>query len=504
MKSIGLKSIAQKYGLTIDEVISTLMIEFGLTKQDIDSLSENDIKQIIRKIGKNKSLNNKNRSKLKCIEIKGLFGKFNYKIDFDKAISIFVSVNGSGKTTILNILVALFNVDVKRLMSIKFDSIAVHLKGEMNPIIISRDESINLRDNKEACLLISEIIDILPKGIGHKLIQSFFYETKIDYTVIDNVIESMILDNNMTERLSELQEKLKYLQFPTWFEKMVDLQSKLDSRIIFYPTYRRIESSVSKLFPNNNIKEILRNSEELVFGMADVKHKIKDLLDQLKQDTNKAYVEMSLMIVNELIENSTDNKNNFFDNIFKEIDIHKTEVILNRIGENQRDVILTVQNKLNSLKRENEFDIKSMFLKYYLGKLSKIYDEQRNLNQRLRKFVEVCSKYLENKEIIYDEACLTVEILDNEKKKISFEDLSSGEKQIISIFSKVYLELITPCIFIIDEPEISISIKWQRSILKDIYESKKVSLLIATTHSPFIFDNEYDDYTRGLESYLEE
>lgn len=505
MKTIDLKLLAQKYGLTFDEIISTLTIEFGLTKKDIYTLSDSEIKQIIRKIRKNKSLNNQNRSKLQGIEIKGLFGKYNYKIDFDKAVSIFVSPNGTGKTTILNILVAIFNIDIKRLVSIKFDSITIYIKGEKEPIVISREESANLRDNKDAVQIISEIIDILPKGLEHKFLQSFFFETKIDYTLIDNVIESMILENNLTERLIELQAKLKYLQFPTWFDKMINLQSKLDSHIIFYPTYRRIESSVSKLFPNNNIKEALRNSEELVFGMSDVKYKIKDLLDQLKQDTNKAYVDMSSMIVKELIDSSNGNSiSDLFLNIFDEIDMHKTEVILNRIGENQRDVILTVQNKLNSLKPDDQYDIKTIFLKYYLSKLSKIYDEQRILNQRLRKFVEVCSKYLSNKKIVYDEAALTVEILDNENSKISFEDLSSGEKQIISIFSKVYLELITPCIFIIDEPEISISIKWQRTILKDIYESKKVSLLIATTHSPFIFDNEYDDYTRGLESYLEE
>ena len=273
----------------------------------------------------------------------------------------------------------------------------------------------------------------------------------------------------------------------------------LDSRMIFYPTYRRIESSASKLFSNNNVRQILGNSEELVFGMSDVKCKIKDLLDQLKQDTSKAYVDMSVKIIKELTNKNNINSGDIiFNDILDEIDSRKTEVILNRLGVNQDDIVLDIQNKFNSSNSNNNYEIKMYFLKYYLNKLSEIYDQQNPLNQRLRNFVRVCSKYLGYKTIIYNEADLKVEIMDGDNKRISFEDLSSGEKQIVSIFSKVYLELITPCIFIIDEPEISISIKWQRSILKDIYESGKVNLLIATTHSPFIFDNEYFEYTTSL------
>ena len=94
-------------------------------------------------------------------------------------------------------------------------------------------------------------------------------------------------------------------------------------------------------------------------------------------------------------------------------------------------------------------------------------------------------------------------IIDNDGVEIDFDNLSSGEKQIVSIFSKVYLDVTSPCIFIIDEPEISLSMEWQKEILKDIYESEKVALLIVTTHSPFIFKNEYVDFVKELEIYKE-
>ena len=100
--------------------------------------------------------------------------------------------------------------------------------------------------------------------------------------------------------------------------------------------------------------------------------------------------------------------------------------------------------------------------------------------------------------MVYDEALLTLAVYNDQKEKIGWNDLSSGEKQIVGIFSKVYLDITTSAIFIIDEPEISLSINWQRELLKDIYDSGKIKLLIATTHSPFIFKNEFRDFAEEI------
>ena len=70
--------------------------------------------------------------------------------------------------------------------------------------------------------------------------------------------------------------------------------------------------------------------------------------------------------------------------------------------------------------------------------------------------------------------------------------LSSGEKQIVSLFSKLYLESTEKSIVIIDEPELSLSISWQQMLLPDVYRSQNCNCLLTVTHSPFIFDNEFD------------
>ena len=82
------------------------------------------------------------------------------------------------------------------------------------------------------------------------------------------------------------------------------------------------------------------------------------------------------------------------------------------------------------------------------------------------------------------------------------KNLSSGEKQIISLFSKLYLSDQEDNIVLFDEPELSLSIIWQAKLIPDIVNSNKCSFAIIITHSPFIFDNEYRELAIDIKKYI--
>jgi len=134
---------------------------------------------------------------------------------------------------------------------------------------------------------------------------------------------------------------------------------------------------------------------------------------------------------------------------------------------------------------------------------SRINKENKS-NHSIRKFTDVCNKYLLDKTLIYDENKVNIYVKINlNNQRLHLSDLSFGEKQIISIFSKIYLSSIdSEFIVLIDEPELSQSIFWQRNFLPDIYNSGKVRFLFAVTHSPFIFENELDKYAVSLNEYM--
>ena len=139
--------------------------------------------------------------------------------------------------------------------------------------------------------------------------------------------------------------------------------------------------------------------------------------------------------------------------------------------------------------------------------------------------MEVCKTYLVNKDIEYDgqnfeftiklknnDGCkdeeqeetkdvFSQEIIRANKGKISLQNLSSGEKQVVSLFSHLYLSKKQNYIVLIDEPELSLSVEWQRKFLSDVKKGKFCKGLVAVTHSPFIFENELDSYAHAMEEF---
>ncbi|MEX7642513.1 AAA family ATPase [Stenotrophomonas maltophilia] len=75
-----------------------------------------------------------------------------------------------------------------------------------------------------------------------------------------------------------------------------------------------------------------------------------------------------------------------------------------------------------------------------------------------------------------------------------FRNLSSGEQQIVSLVVKLIAHAENNCLFLIDEPEISLHVSWQRvlpSVLSAISQHFECDIIVAT-HSPLLISSVYD------------
>ena len=75
--------------------------------------------------------------------------------------------------------------------------------------------------------------------------------------------------------------------------------------------------------------------------------------------------------------------------------------------------------------------------------------------------------------------------------EIDLETLSSGEKQLIILFYNLIFNAESDCYLLIDEPEISLHIIWQKKFMDDLIKVrnyKKYNVIIAT-HSPQIISH---------------
>ena len=271
------------------------------------------------------------------------------------------------------------------------------------------------------------------------------------------------------------------------------LQTSTQKELLFLPTYRRVEvnAQMAGLTTNNGLGGLLQ------FDMADVEElldtRLKEINTELEGFLDKAGKDMTK---NLLSPPAIDMK------FFNDIKLEEVEIMLKRAKDFLTEDAEKRIFKIVKQKRYTPGDeSRAAFLKILMA----VYDSQREKDAAFRHFIKTCNGYLFNKQIVYDEHNVQVYIINNADKELTFSQLSSGEKQIVSIFSKLYLsDLKKEFIVIFDEPELSISIFWQKLLLPDIMKSKKVVTLLAATHSPFIFENDLDTSAIALSACINE
>ena len=186
------------------------------------------------------------------------------------------------------------------------------------------------------------------------------------------------------------------------------------------------------------------------------------------------------------------------------INLEIVKIVLNRLGD--KIDLETKHNIIKLIETEKIYGRNYLHLLNLLHKLIANYDQQKHYDDRINGFVDTCNKYLNDKQFRYNPSNLTLKIyMDDaheDQEPVKLTQLSSGEKQIVSLFSKLYLESDEESIVIIDEPELSLSIKWQQMLLPDIMRSQNCKFLLTVTHSPFVFENEFDMDAREIRAYM--
>ncbi|WP_395053643.1 AAA family ATPase [Flavobacterium sp.] len=431
---------------------------------------------------------------IKSFRVEGLFGTNDINIIFDENKKILIGENGLGKTQILNLLYYTLTRNFLRLNDFNFEKLVIVFEND--EIEIKKDE---VKKSIEGLYKEPEIREFI-KEFGYAQFESFnkkFSQNKRKSYELERILEA-----NPKFRKYPIHRLFRYFEeFDKQFRSNSNFKesdSKIKkvlekSEILYFPTYRRVEEDLHNLGYNDD--EFLEEETTLIqFGMEDVDKEFKKLESKIDRLLKEGLTQFTKDVLNIVIDDNVLEKN-FLEKTSEE-DIN---LILSRVGPLLSDVQKTsIKTIVIEKKVNNQLSV------HLLNKLVESYEKQKPLDKLIKIFRDVCNKYLVNKEIFYDESNIKIFIKSKiTNEKIELKNLSSGEKQIISIFSKIYL---SPeenrFIILFDEPELSLSMLWQKELLPDIVNSLKCNFLLAVTHSPFIFDNELNKYAVGLNEYF--
>ena len=449
-----------------------------------------------------------------------LHGYKDVTIDFKSSVRILIAGNGSGKTTVLNALHSFLRRRFHRLRLLDFHSIecqfntllpAVTLYKSQIPSAVPADlekaAHLAARSNVRESEILEFIRDEYTRGEIykfrlHRIVRQLFTMTPYTYEQIGAMLDDVYDDyhGSGNSGLEEISTQI--------------LNAIGQTRLLYLPTYRRIEMPLLSSVPPRlkrtgqyqyqEQEKVLQGAspaeaQHIIFGLADVDQRLAELSEEIERISNLEYRSTSATIIDEALGDRIRYESSMGGDL---PDIESLARFLSRVsqGKNSQSRIESIANLYRSGEIHSE---QQLLLRYFLRRIGSVIEKTRETEAMLEKFVAACNAYLressDEKILTYDPEKMRVLVVNTwTGNDIPMSELSSGEKQLISIFAKLYLYDVEQFV-LIDEPELSLSIDWQRRILPSMVDSGSVRQLLAITHSPFIFDNRFDPYAGHID-----
>lgn len=418
---------------------------------------------------------------LKSLSIVGLHGALNLNVQFNDDITLLVGINGSGKTSVLNVIDWLLKPDLRRLALADYEALSLRfaeggtsydLRAEKTSAIMTLSIHSKQTPLRPITVILNKAaheegpeVDGLYQGLAPEkheipmweLLRSFSKPTVIS---LDRTISAESDEVQYVETLRGMARRRVSSQSPVSYVQEVTSSKYAEFR------GRAIEN-------DNELKAQIVMSAlqdpELAFSDESIKPKTRDEITRLEEKVST-----------------------YLSGTIKSADVRKQ---VQRFFNASR--ILT--ERPQPAKREHSFLVEFVIAQYrQIESLAKAFNDFETKNasafKSLSDYLRAINRFLNdsNKELYFDESTgrLVFSFTDpisGKKWARSVSHLSSGERQILILFTFLAFASKPRSVFIVDEPELSLHPKWQSDFM-DVFLSLRPegTQLLLATHSPDI------------------
>lgn len=441
---------------------------------------------------------------MKLISFRGenIRGYQNHYINFRDGVTFLIGINGSGKTTVLNLIQGLLTPSLKILATIEYSYIEIELvvNQDMKKIVVSSSKS---EDLIAISINIGNQSPLVAEISRNKLNNLIEIEQ-------DNIIssESSFIDDPFIqfESYKEIRKLIKTPLFISLDRVPTEQLNNIERRNIFAHKRNRnvvlnindcleaIQNNIYSLFRKNST---LQNQYIVEFRNQVVKTSLKfnnddfSLLNQRRnlseekekiEEREKDFLEaIKGLEMEEIIEEAQ--------SFFK-----KLKYALN---------IMLSNDKVIDDKARNEATITWILNNTQLLKVDEIIESGHSYQKKMERLKDPISRFIHsinlffkesNKQLVISKTGDIKIIYSNTDKNPSqrrvnnIKELSSGEKQIIAMFGSLIFHNNSNIsdIYFVDEPEVSLHLSWQDLYVDALLTACPNNQFILATHSPNI------------------
>ena len=438
--------------------------------------------------------------KLVRVEFTKLFGYFDYSIDFHDTVTILHGLNGCGKTTMLQTINAVFNKEMDTIKSTDLQSVSFFFST--GAILKIDRKKLYLDPEKE-------------KATG------IIY---LAYSIIENGKETVFDSFENTDEYQDIVKRfLKgYRPFPflerinesTWYDRKRETKLNLEEVIAEYGTiiFRRysreyleddIPQPVQDILASMDVRLIaadrltVAKRVERQYGEDNIKIErrvnliAKDLSQKIR-DTIQQYAQLSQAkdrtFPLRAIKQSSPLTVDEIKSKMIELESKRKEFVDTGILEEEQDDI-GIHDLLDAITESNRQN-----LSLYAIDTEEKLNALSSLSSSINLFRNLIDKNFNNKRIVFNKDYGFRFVATYSDSTILPQSLSSGEQHELVMFYDLIFNASENTLILIDEPELSLHIKWQLDYVDELLQiisATKFSAVLAT-HSPQIIHDKWD------------
>ena len=419
--------------------------------------------------------------KIVRMRISSLHGCYDYDIPFNKDITFLYGENGCGKTTVLSLLSSIISGELYKLKDYDFKTIEITYKNESNrknhKIIVNKaaeETTITYREITKT-VLYSEV-NSRPRHLieeEEEFVKSFFENNPICFE-IKNDFDNMYIPLDRINIIDNATERQRFRRIFNYRRSNRGDYSPVEAMISM--EYASANAEL-RMIDDNFRNQILKSSLEHNTKHIDLRKSINDFFtdDQTSffEDVENSYINL-MKELGLLSKDEEKNTRYYFKELGKQYDKYKK---LTKKDKVDVELILKYQELKNLLS---------------IKELSDQMSEEKNKNKEpFTRFISIINDFINeggnDKSINIDEMGYIYLESEHGNRRIDLQNMSSGEKQLIVFYAYLIFSVSDKdAVFIVDEPELSLHLTWQRKFVDSALIANSKAQLIFATHSPEI------------------